>query len=333
MEKSLFYIEPSAIHFSKKYPEGIPDSVISAFLDEFEELLRIMAQGKHHFIIDSVMGRRIIDETGESVIPVKISEIKSMELKGRVSRLRQTFYATISPMAIYVDTDICSIMNEKLSLKPEENNCLLDDSDYCDFFHSLAGECYRKEQKSSWIITLPSYTRFTDKTISIICKCEKSSFENDFQCIVSDGLRDDKNDARSQLREVIGDIRQCTESEIVVTQAEHHPSVGRTNIESYKEIPRRSRCVLDVLLKFGLYKMEIRDWKSHKGSKGNIHNCFRIDEKSDDSHEILEGWWILDDMSCKLALYFQKNIGSLLIRILGRSFYYNDVLDLKDDMF
>ncbi len=49
MEKDLFYIEPSAIHFSDKSQ----DRLISAFLDEFEELLRIMAQGKHRFVIDS----------------------------------------------------------------------------------------------------------------------------------------------------------------------------------------------------------------------------------------------------------------------------------------
>lgn len=91
--------------------------------------------------------------------------------------------------------------------------------------------------------------------------------------------------------------------------------------------------VLDILLKFGLYKLEIRDWGSHNGIKGDIHNCFRIDEKSDDSHETLEGWLISDHMSCKLSMYFHKNAGSLLLCIMGNQFLYNNMLDLKNDIF
>lgn len=329
MEKDLFYIEPSAIHFSDKSQ----DRLISAFLDEFEELLRIMAQGKHRFVIDSVLGKRIIEETGESFIPVRISDIKDTKLRGRVSRLKQTFYAVVQPMAVYVDTGACSVTSENFCLYPEADRHLLGETDYYDFFHSLAGECYRESPKSGCIISLPSYTKFSDKIISISCKCENSAFDMEFQCVVSDTVKDEKREAREKLAKLIGELKHGSESGIIVTQAVHHPSVGRTTIKEYKEIPRRSRMVLDILLKFGLYKLEIRDWGSHNGIKGDIHNCFRIDEKSDDSHEILEGWLISDHMSCKLSMYFHKNAGSLLLCIMGNQFLYNNMLDLKNDIF
>lgn len=105
MEKDLFYIEPSAIHFSDKSQ----DRLISAFLDEFEELLRIMAQGKHRFVIDSVLGKRIIEETGESFIPVRISDIKDTKLRGRVSRLKSPWLCMwiLVPALLQVKIFVC----------------------------------------------------------------------------------------------------------------------------------------------------------------------------------------------------------------------------------
>lgn len=38
-------------------------------------------------------------------------------------------------------------------------------------------------------------------------------------------------------------------------------------------------------------------------------------------------------MSCKLSMYFHKNAGSLLLCIMGNQFLYNNMLDLKNDIF
>ena len=35
----------------------------------------------------------------------------------------------------------------------------------------------------------------------------------------------------------------------------------------------------------------------------------------------------------KLSMYFHKNAGSLLLCIMGNQFLYNNMLDLKNDIF
>lgn len=339
MDKSLFYIEPAAIHFSEKNTINNLEKLVSQFLDEFEILLQAMNDRKIRLVIDSVTGRKIFSESGEPLVPLPLSEISDPSLRGRINKLRQAFFAIIKPLALFVETETCSIMNENeeleygVKVEPEEEQRLLDESDYCDFIHSLVGECYRNANSSDAILTLASFSKFKSKEIIIGCKCENSDFEKIFQCIKAESLINVERVRIDDLRQTLPKVKRYTRNEIIVTQAPHHPSAGRTNIQKYMDMSSQQRRVLDSLLQFGLYKLEIRDFGSHGGVKGDIRNCVKITEKSNNDHEIIEGWIISDDMSCKVGMYFQLDIGSRLIEILGNNFTYRVLLDLKDKLF
>lgn len=332
MDTELFYIEPSALYYTETLVGENRKELINAFLDEFEELLRNMTQKGYHFVIDRVLGERIIDETGENLIPVSLSDIDDNELRKRIHYLRQTFYSIINPMAVYIDIKGCSCLSESFEIMSEKDKQLLELIDYYDFIHSLAEECHNQKQIYQ-ILVLRSYTKFEENTFSIKCSCNDLAFERTFELVASDSLIKDSEKKKVELKNAVEKIRKYSKNEVKVAQADHHPSVGNTIIEHYTDIPYQYRRVLDILLFFGMFKLEIRNFSSHKGRKGDIHNCVLNNDKSGKSHEILEGWLISQKESCKLVMYFQNNIGSLLISVLGNNFLYKDVINLKDEIF
>lgn len=332
MDEELFYIEPSALYYSKTLTGEADKESINVFLDEFEELLRNMTQKGYHFVIDLVLGKRIIDETGENLIPVSLSDIDDNELRKRIHYLRQTFYSIINPMAVYIELKGCSCLSNSFEVISEKDRELLQDSNYFDFFHSLAEECHNQKQIYK-ILILKSYTKFRESSISIKCICSELTFQRTFELVTSGSLIKESEKKKAELKNAVNKIKKYKKEEIKVVQAVHHPWVGNTIIEHYKDIPYQFRKVLDVLLFFGMFKLEFRDFASHGGRKGDIHNCTLNNDKSSDSHEILEGWLISQKGSCKLVMYFQYNLGSLLTAVLGNNFLYNEIMNLKDEIF
>jgi len=321
----LYYIEPSAVCYRGSIDK---EENVSKFLDAFEEMQSALVDRQEHIVIDKVLGNRIMPMTGEGLIPVNISKITNEDIRGRVLRLRASFYSIISPLARFIDTDVCSSMQDIL-VASDDNKQLLESEDYFDFIHSLIGECYRTDDvQSQSILVIPAYTRICGGNIQLACKCDKKEFHKIFYCCPVHNLTNLKEKLRQEIGQTLGKISVKKKAQIKVTQAAHHPVIGNTVIGKYSEIPSNLRRVLDILVNFGLTELELRDWGSHAGKKGNIVNCVLMQDKANGGNQIIEGWLILEDQSCKVVMYFEKNIGNLLLKYLGRKWEYNNVMQL-----
>lgn len=321
----LYYIEPSAVCFSGDIDN---EDSISKFLDAFEEMQSALAVRKEHIVIDKVLAERIMPMTGEGLVPVDISQITKEDIRGRVLRLKQSFYSIINPLTRLIDTEVCSSMQD-IFIASDENKQLLESRDYFDFIHSLVGECYRADDmQSRSILVIPMYTKICGGNIQLSCKCEKSEFDKVFCCCSVHNLADPKEKLKQEIGQALKKISVKKKGEIKVTQAAHNPVIGNTIIDKFVEIPSRLRRVLDILANFGLSEIELRDWGSHAGKKGNIVNCVLMQDKADGGKQIIEGWLIIEDRSCKVVMYFEKEMGKLLLNYLGKKWEYNNVIQL-----
>ena len=322
----MYYIEPSAVCF-----RGNTDDKedILKFLDAFEEMQSILASQKEHIIIDKVLGSRIMPMTGKGLIPMSISDITSEDIRAKVLRLQQSFYTIFNPLACFIDTEGCSCVQD-IVIEPKESQTLLELEDYFDFIHSLVGECYRKDKQSQFILVIPEYTQIGIESIRLNCKCEKNDFNKSFYCRSIHSLEDKKGKLIQVIGQALKGVSKKKKEQIKVTQASHHPVMSNTIIHSYSEIPSKFRRVLDLLVNFGLGELELRDWKKHSGKTGSIVNCMLIPDKADGGKQIIEGWLIIEDQSCKVVMYFEKEIGSLLLNYLGKKWEYNNVMHLYE---
>ena len=330
MIEEYFYIEPSALSLSVE--ENSQECIIQSFLDEFEDLLNAISKSKCKILIDSFIGQHLINDYDELLIPTDISGVSDPEIIARIKNLRQLFQAIVSPLVSHIANEACSL--DTLILTPSENAELLKTQYYLDFFHSIMGECYNNnDKKSSLIITLPTFKEIKGIDILLGCTCPKSTINKDLKCINCSDLVTDKDKAIEDLRNLVSQANIINKEDVEATQAGHNPVIGNTIITKYMEIPYKFRAVLDILIWFGMYKIELRDWESHKGVKGSLHNCTVNNEKNDAAQDIVEGWLIIEDRSCKAVMYFPDNIGNLLIRIMGNKFVYTEMIILKETLY
>ena len=334
MKSTLYYIEPSVLHLSKDALGNNKEKMVTQFLDDFEYMLRTLNNGNYKFAIDGIIAKHLIDNSGEILIPLKLSQIQNENLRAQINRLQQTFLSVMNPLAVYLETNPCSIENDCINILPEDNCALLSQNYYCDFFHSILGECYRDtDQIIESILIMTRFTNIIGDRIQLKCQCKCNNINKFLNCISVDSLVDERYDAKLELMSMLKTVVPISPDEISVVQAAHAPVIGNTVISKYSDIPFKYRSVLNILLRFGMKKIEFRDWKSHTGQKGSLHNCSIIENTGDPVCDIIEGWLIIEDRSCKCKMYFPKNIPSLILKTIGDKINYCEVVSLAEELF
>lgn len=331
MEKKYFYIEPAALHL---YGDShISTDQMLHFLDEFEELLCAVGSSQCKFIIDNIIGKSLIDRSGEFLIPAKISEIDDNQLRARVNKLQQGFSSIVNPLISVIDTEACSIENDNVCISPCENEKLFQLEYYLDFFHSILGECYRKKISSNDILVIPAVSQIKGNLLQIKCGCDVNDIEKELNCVSYNILINRKDAAIKDLKNLLRNINAVSQGDIKVVQAEHEGVIANTIIRKYNQIPSYLRRVWDIFLLFGMFQIDIREWKNQKakqGMKGSIQKCNIIKCGIKKEPDIIEGWWRADDRPFKVYMYFPSGMANYLITILGESFNFSDVVTLKD---
>lgn len=326
----ICYVEPSVFHLSKEMVDQDHDEIINKFLSKFDEVLCLLQNKKCKIIMDRFSAKYLIDySSNEVLIPVKMADIHDTELKKKVGKIQNCFFNVVNPETILVDTDICSVDAEK-SIEPVQNAELSKQDYYYDFFCSMVGECYRQDVESEFILVLPGFSKIIGDKITIGCKCHNKEVKKRLQICSPDSFVDEREENIKKLKTLLHDVTPVGKKNVMVVQAAHAPAIGNTVIDKYTNIPMRFRMVLDVLIKFGMKKIDLRDWKSHHGVNGSIHSCLPKKEIEDLQFDILEGWLILDDRSCKCQMYFPKGIPDLLIKIIGNKIEYNSIITLSE---
>lgn len=337
MEERLFYIEPSALCLSLDDSIHVSEEKASDFLDQFEKMIYTLSYGNHKFLIDSYLKSSLVDDSWKNLIPLKVSEIKKQGLKERVLKIQQVFIGVINPLVEIVNINVCSLENQ-ICFWPKENFEISEkEKFYCEFFHSVLSECYRNEDSDieSCIIKIPGFSKllFHENLLSIHCHClPDKKFIKNLSGLDYTQLIDKKDLNKKMLKNLIKENKRVNLEDVKVVQSEHESIIGNTILKNWNDIPSKFNKVLRMLNYFGLKKIEFRNWKSHDGKKGSIYNCVLKEGTTDQTTDIIEGWIILQDKSCRVVMYFPKNVGELLLEIVCNDFEYGDMVNLKNEL-
>ncbi len=330
MSNEVYYIEPSALYYQNA--SSANDESILDFLNCFEELIQTLGENQCKFVVDSIIAQHLIDSSGQLLIPLPIDGISNREIREKILRLQQAFSSIVNPLVVCIETNACSIENsENIRIEPNENS-FIEDKYYNDFFHSIIAQCYSPDNEVNSIVTIPNFTKLMEPRLRVECSCANGSFDKMFGIIDFTKLIDHRVRYRHQLSDLIRTVSKSKKEDIDIVQASHEPIIGNTILKRYSQIDGIYRRVFDILLKFGLVKIDFREWGGHSGIRGSIHNC-SVTHDSSNTHDIVTGWLIIDDKSCKVIMNLPLNIGECLCGIFGNKLCYSELIELSTTLF
>ena len=336
MNSRYFYIDPAALSY---LPELLSDEEsVERFLEEFQNMVCVLLRRNDcRFLMDSIMQNNLLngmyctDNRVYRMIPLNISRIKNPRLKELANISRDAFISLMNTRVELIEMPLCAGIKGNIYIS-EPKSALIQEEYYRDYLYFMIGnECTNKGfMCSQEIMTLAEFTLLLADKLSATCSCDENAlFNKKWRIFSYHELEDDISHKQKQLRDMLHEYGLFGQRyDVEVVQASHSPIIGHTVIRKYEDIPRRQRKVLDILRYFGLQKIDLRDWGSHSGKDGCVRNC-RIGLQGN----CIEGWLIIDDISCRILMYFSSPIMSLLLDILGDSFFAKDVQNLQQEIF
>lgn len=311
------------------------ESEISDSIPFYELLLDLCSSKQLHvYMYEDLIIK--IQQRELQPFPICISAIRDTKLKESVLLLNNAFaYTFVNNLGKLNIDGCCGDLNIIITHCEYDIQSELEGNKvYSDFLYVLTTPCYTADLDLSEIIITGKKKGqlVAGVTFGVECSCNDKEFSRDYTFSLLEVFPG--SDRMQSIRELRNMARNRTMTFVEnpeIVKGDHHNTIQKNDFHSFREISADNKRVLKQLRYFGLSRIVFADYyDNHTTRFGNIDIS---NVKIEDSNDIVCGHLhCATGYKCAVELYFPKNVGTNIQKIVGRKLYYNEVSDLRDSL-
>lgn len=292
-------------------------------IEFFRQVISLCKQNR----LNIVIYKKLLEKLNNRAIfpfPINVSNLSNPILKQTVLQLNQNFYNSMINSWVSEDIEDCS-GNQDFQTDPELKDC------YYELLSIMTSACYKcgLENVTKVLVGDVNEIQKCGFKLELNCSCDLKKFHEKYLWVSPNDMLSIKDKQLKKLERLI--LKKCDNPKL--NRADHHaPFMPRnTQLKKYKEIPPRSRVVLDILCFFGLNCVTFKEF--HNDSS-EVEGTISISSyKKNETNDIIYGNLYFNKGYYNVVeLTFPTDVGECIALYCSKKIEYKTIHELATSL-